>query len=76
MYLKYASKITRTAIILFYVLCLLYVLSAASFVSDLVSLLLEVSDNSICKNIFFFNQLCSGVSLHYRSNFKMTQGPS
>ena len=53
MYLKYASKFTRTAIILFYVLCLLYVLSAASFVSDLVSLLLEVSDNSICKNIFF-----------------------
>ena len=54
MYLQCLSKKSGTAIILFYAVCLLYVLSAATFVSDLLNLILEVSDNSICKNTFQF----------------------
>ena len=53
MYLQCPSKRSRTAIILFYAVCLLYVLSTAAFVSDLVAFILEVSNNSICKNTFF-----------------------
>ena len=54
MYLQCASKNSRMAIIIFYVLCLLYVLSTATFVSDLIAIILEVSYNSICQNIFLF----------------------
>ena len=45
------------AIFLFYAVCLLYVLSTASFVSDLVALILEVSKNSIysIKILFFIS---------------------
>ena len=71
-YLRCPSNKSRTAIILFYVLCLLYVLSTATVVCDLVALILEVSNNYICKNINFFNQLCSRVSVHYHFNFKPT----
>ena len=48
----------------FYVLCLLYVLSTATVVCDLLTIILalylEVSNNSICnlKNIFIY-QFCS-----------------
>ena len=55
MYLHCTSKRsgTVTALTLFYAVCLLYVLSAASFVSDLLALILEVSNNSFCKNTIF-----------------------
>ena len=52
-YLQCLSKESRTGNITFYVLCLLYVLSTATVVSDLLTNLLGVSNNSICKNIFF-----------------------
>ena len=49
MYLKCPSKRSGTALILFFAVCLLYVLSTAIFVSDLVTLIiLNVSNNSIC----------------------------
>ena len=53
-YLQCHLKESRTAIIVFYVLCLLYVLSAATIVCDLLNIILEVSNNSICKNIIFY----------------------
>ena len=37
--------------IIFYLLCLLYVLSMAAVVSDILACILQVSDNSICKII-------------------------
>ena len=43
------------AIIVFYTLCLLYVLSTATFVGDLVVATLQVSNNPICKNINFLS---------------------
>ena len=58
-YLQCQSEKSRskTAIFLFYAVCLLYVLCAASFVSDLVALILEVSKNSIysIKILFFIS---------------------
>ena len=39
----------KTATILFYAICLLYILSTATFVSDLVHLTLVSTTNSICK---------------------------
>ena len=53
-YLQCPSKRSGTALILFYAVCLLYVLSAADFVSDLIALILHVSTNSICKNTFLY----------------------
>ena len=53
MYLRCPSNKSRTTTILFYALSLLYVLSVATIVSDMVSFILEVSNNSICKNIIF-----------------------
>ena len=55
MYLQCIWKKPRKAIILFYAVSLLYVLSTASFVTDLVALILEVSNNSICKNYHFLS---------------------
>ena len=54
-YLRCPSNNHRTAIILFYVLCLLYILSTVDFVADLLNLILEleVSNNPISKNIIF-----------------------
>ena len=47
------SKKSGTAIrVLFYAVCILYVLSTASFVTDFVFLILRVSNDSICKNTF------------------------
>ena len=54
MYLQCPSKRSGTAIIHFYAVCLLYVLSTASFVCDLAALILQVSNNSICKNTFLY----------------------
>ena len=48
------AKKSRTTIIHFYTVCLLYVLSTASFASDLVYLIFDVSNNPICKNTIFF----------------------
>ena len=59
-YLQCSSDKSRTAIIHFYTLCLLYVLSTASILSDLVVAILQVSDNPICKNVKFL----SVVQLH------------
>ena len=51
----------RTATILFYVLCILYVLSTATFVIDLLTFILEVSSNNpICKNNVFIS--CAAVA--------------
>ena len=51
--LECSSNKSKTANIVFYVLCLLYVLSTASFVCDLLFFTLVVSNNSICRNIIF-----------------------
>ena len=55
MYLQCPSKRFGMALILFYAVCLLYVLSAATFASDLVSAILFVSNNSICKDTIFLS---------------------
>ena len=50
---------SRTASIIFYALCVLYVLSTVNIVLDLVmAIIQQVSNNPICKNIiFFFNSV-------------------
>jgi hypothetical protein len=72
-YLQYPSKESRTATIVFYALCLLYVLSTATVVLDaayfILGVFVNVSDSS---KIFFLFQLCSRISRHYRFNFKLT----
>ena len=51
MYLQFTSKDSRTSTIIFYALCLLYILSTATVVSDLLAIIdSDVSNNSICKN--------------------------
>jgi hypothetical protein len=60
-YLQRSSDKSRTAYIIFYALCVLYVLSTVNVVLDLVgnTLGLEVSNNSrICKNITFLKFSC------------------
>ena len=75
-YLHCSSSKSRTATtgILFYALRLLYVLSTATVVSDLVAFILEVSNNSICNTINFSYQFYRGrgVSGHYQFHFKLT----
>ena len=61
------SKESRTTTIIFYALCLLYVLSTATIVGDLLEFVIRVSNNSIFKYIIFY-QLCR----HYLFNFKLT----
>ena len=51
----------RTTIIVFYAICLLYVLSTVNFVADFVTLILDVSNNSICSKNIKFYQLCRRV---------------
>ena len=64
------SKGAKTTSIVFYALCLLYVLSTASVACDLLQFVIQVSNNSICKYIIFY-QLCRCVlMLHY--NLKLT----
>ena len=53
MYLLLPSKESRTAILVFYVLCLLYVLSTVNMISDILLVIIKVSINSICKSIIF-----------------------
>ena len=55
-YLQCPSKRSGTALVLFYAVCLLYILSIATFVGDLVALILQVSNNSICKNTIFLSE--------------------
>ena len=52
----YSSKESRTATIVFYVLCFLYVLSTLAVISlsDLLSFIIAVSNNSIRTNIIFY----------------------
>ena len=49
------STESRTTIIHFYAVCLLYVLSTATFASDLVYFIHYVSNNPICKIPFFLS---------------------
>ena len=55
LYLLCQSPESRTANIVFYALCLLYVLSTANIVVDLLNFILTVSNNSISKNIIFLS---------------------
>ena len=48
-------KESRITSIIFYALCLLYILSTVTITSDLLGLIIEVSNNSICKNIIFLS---------------------
>jgi hypothetical protein len=60
LYLQCPSKESRMANIVFFVLCLLYVLSIATVVSDLLETILEVSNNStICKIIIMTMRIAS-----------------
>ena len=65
--LRDSESRARTAKIIFYLLCLLYVLSMATVVGDILNFILQifVSNNSI------FYQLCSNVSLHHLLRFKI-----
>ena len=53
-YLQFASKESRMTTVIFYALCLLYILSTATIVNDLHFHTIEVSNNSIYKDIFFY----------------------
>ena len=44
---------SRTANVVFYIICLLYIFSTVSIVCDLLNIILEVSNNPFCKNIIF-----------------------
>ena len=70
LYLQFVKSKT----VVYYVLCLLYILSAATVVCDFLAYMFSiyqyVSNNSIgnLKNIVFYH-LCR---MHYRFNFTMT----
>ena len=55
LYLHYASKEsrTRTANVVFYILCLLYIFCAVTVVCDLLVYAFTVSNNPNCENIIF-----------------------
>ena len=61
------------ATIVFYAICLLYILSTLTFVSDLVALILEVSNDSICNKNINFYQLCICVSVHRFSLLELSK---
>ena len=63
MYFQGQSNVSRTGTIVFYAVCLLYFLSTVTFVSDVVALILEVSNNSMCKNITFLSVVQSPSQL-------------
>ena len=54
-YLQFTSKDSRTTECIFYALCLLYILSTATVVGDLLVFMIDsdVSNISICKNIIY-----------------------
>ena len=56
-YLQIESKDSRTRTIIFYALGLVYVLSTATVVCDLIEALIvsDVSNNSICKNTIYLS---------------------
>ena len=64
LYSKCQSNKSRKRTIVFYALCLLYVLSTATIVCDFVVVILqiEVSNNSICKNIKLVMQYLVNIS--------------
>jgi hypothetical protein len=69
-YLQCPLKVSGTSIFVFYVLCLLYVLSMASIASDLLGSILvvvKVSNNSICKIIIM--QMRIGALLPQLQNY-------
>ena len=59
MYLRCSSNESRTTNILFHALCLLYALSTVTAVCDLVGIVLQVSNNPICKKISIFFISCA-----------------
>ena len=63
---------TRTANVVFYVICLLYVLCSASFAIDLLKITLQVSNNPIFKNIV----LTISRAVDYQFNFASTSNSS
>ena len=52
---KDSDSESRTTTLIFYALCLLYVLSTATIVCDLLAFIIEVSNNFIFKNINFYS---------------------
>jgi hypothetical protein len=72
MYLQRPPNESRTATILLYALCLLYVLSTINFVVDFVFLILSVSNNSICNNIIFL----SVVQVHLNTTLSLIDAES
>ena len=53
----------RMTTIVFYAICLLYILSTVNFILDLIALIFTVSNNSICsKNIIFLSVVQLRVS--------------
>ena len=58
-YLRCPSQKSRMAIIVFYVLCVLYVLSTATVVCNWLTVVLDVSNffQMICKNIIFYQYM-------------------
>ena len=63
-YIQHPSKESRTATIIFYALCLLYVLSTATFVCDFITFIIGVSNNFIWKNIIFLLVMQTRVNLN------------
>ena len=64
-YLHYAltrRKESRTTTIVFYALCLLYILSTATVVCDLLVYIVEVSNKSTSKNNFFLSLMQMRIS--------------
>ena len=59
---------TRTANVVFYIICLLYVLCATAVVSDLIAFIIEVdvSYKLICKNIILI--ICRAGAYQYSSD--------
>ena len=62
MYLQYWQSTKSGTAIFFYAVCLLYVLSTASLLSDIATLILLVSNNSICKYTFLFFISCADAN--------------
>ena len=75
-YLQYPSNVskTRTANVIFYILCLLYFFCAATVVSDLLTFVLGVSNNPICMNIVFIISWAVSTSNWLRVNIKSHGG--
>ena len=63
---------TRTANVVFYFICLLYISCATTVVGDLLDYTFSVSNNPTCKNIIFIISCTVSPYEYYRLNFKMT----